>query len=100
MSTTVTELVVEDVLGAPVQVFAERFEALHEVLAASVAHGDRSYLVTLDGPLGTIMVVTPNDGSTPAEQGAPVGLEWSPSVVRVHRGAMAEAPDVALEVTG
>lgn len=51
MSTTVTELVVEDVLGAPVQVFAERFEALHEVLAASVAHGDRSYLVTLDGRL-------------------------------------------------
>jgi acyl-CoA synthetase (AMP-forming)/AMP-acid ligase II len=50
--TTVTsELVVEDVLGAPVQVFAERFRALHEVLAASVAHGDRPYLVTLDGRL-------------------------------------------------
>lgn len=50
-STGLTELVVEDVLGAPVQVFAERFRALHEVLAASVAHGDRPYLVTLDDRL-------------------------------------------------
>lgn len=51
VGTTVGGLVVEDVLGAPVQVFAERFRALHEVLAASVAHGDRSYIVTLDGRL-------------------------------------------------
>ncbi|CAO3435005.1 ABC transporter ATP-binding protein [Azospirillum endophyticum] len=58
------------------------------------------WLYHIDGPLGTLMVVTPNDGSIPAEPGAPVGLDWSPSVVRVHRGAMAEAPDVALEVTG
>ena len=56
------------------------------------------WLYHIDGPLGTVMVVTPNDGSAPADQGAPVGLEWAPSVVRVHRGAMAEAPDVALEV--
>ncbi|MBM9460121.1 acyl--CoA ligase [Nocardioides sp. zg-536] len=49
MSTAVSELVVEDVLGAPVQVFADRYRALHEVLAASVAHGDRTYLRTLDG---------------------------------------------------
>ncbi|MBC9731930.1 class I adenylate-forming enzyme family protein [Nocardioides marmotae] len=48
MSAEVSELVVEDVLGAPVRVFAERFRALHEVLAASVDHGDRTYLRTLD----------------------------------------------------
>ncbi|QYJ03091.1 acyl--CoA ligase [Nocardioides panacisoli] len=47
----VSELRVEEVLGAPVQVFAQRHHALHEVLAASVAHGDRPYLVTLEGRL-------------------------------------------------
>lgn len=46
-----SELVVEDVLGAPVQVFANRFRALHEVLAVSVEHGDRPYIVTLEGRL-------------------------------------------------
>ncbi|MBU2698588.1 class I adenylate-forming enzyme family protein [Pimelobacter sp. 30-1] len=49
--TTVTELRVETVLGAPVQVFPDRFRALHEVLAASLEHGDRPYVVTLDGRL-------------------------------------------------
>lgn len=45
------ELQVEQVLGAPVQVFADRFRALHEVLAASVEYGDRTYLVSLEGRL-------------------------------------------------
>ena len=45
------EMHVEDVLGAPVQVYTDRFRALHEVLAASVEHGDRPYLVTLEGSL-------------------------------------------------
>ena len=42
------ELVREDVLGAPVTLFARRHRALHEVLAASVEHGDRTYLATLE----------------------------------------------------
>ncbi|GAA4810607.1 class I adenylate-forming enzyme family protein [Nocardioides caeni] len=45
------ELRTEQVLGAPVQVFADRFRALHEVLAASVEYGDRAYLVSLEGRL-------------------------------------------------
>ncbi len=45
------ELRTEQVLGAPVQVFADRFHALHEVLAASVRFGDRPYVVTLEGVL-------------------------------------------------
>lgn len=40
---------VEEVLGAPIPVFVDRFRALHEVLAASVQYGDRTYLVTLEG---------------------------------------------------
>ncbi|MBP2230115.1 putative spermidine/putrescine transport system ATP-binding protein [Azospirillum agricola] len=55
------------------------------------------WLYHVDGPLGTLMAVTPNDGSAPLDLDAPVGVDWSPSVVRVHRGAMAEAPDPALE---
>lgn len=42
------ELVVEEVMGAPVQVFAHRRRALHELLAESVEHGERTYLATLD----------------------------------------------------
>nr|WP_211113975.1 ABC transporter ATP-binding protein [Azospirillum picis] len=56
------------------------------------------WLYHVDGPLGTVMVVTPNDGTPPVEAGAPVGLDWTASVVRVHRGALAEAPDPALEM--
>lgn len=43
------EMHVEQVLGAPVQVYSQRFRALHEVLAASLEHGERPYLVTLEG---------------------------------------------------
>lgn len=46
-----SELRVEEVLGAPVQVFVDRPRALHEVLAASVVHGDRPYVVTREGTL-------------------------------------------------
>ena len=46
-----TELVVEEVLGARIPVFANRHRALHEVLAASVEHGERPYIVTLEGRL-------------------------------------------------
>ena len=42
------ELVREEVLGSPVTLFAHRHRALHEVLAASVAHGDRTYIATLE----------------------------------------------------
>jgi len=42
------ELVREEVLGAPVTLFAHRHHALHEVLAASVEHGDRTYIATLE----------------------------------------------------
>lgn len=42
------ELVVEDVLGAPVQLFVNRRRALHELLAESLQHGDRTYLATLE----------------------------------------------------
>lgn len=47
-----SELRTEDVLGAPVHVFVDRYHALHEVLADSVRHGDRPYVVTLEGTLG------------------------------------------------
>ncbi len=46
-----SEMRTEEVLGAPVSLFVDRFHALHEVLADSVRHGDRPYLVTLDGQL-------------------------------------------------
>jgi putative spermidine/putrescine transport system ATP-binding protein len=55
------------------------------------------WLYHIDGPLGTLMAVTPNDGSAPLETGVPVGVDWNPSVVRVHRGRLAEAPDPTLE---
>ncbi|MFD1624166.1 ABC transporter ATP-binding protein [Azospirillum griseum] len=55
------------------------------------------WLYHIDGPLGTLMAVTPNDGSAPLDTGEPVGLDWTPSVVRVHRGRLAEAPDPTLE---
>ncbi|WP_431952761.1 class I adenylate-forming enzyme family protein [Nocardia lijiangensis] len=42
------EMTVEDVLGAPLPVVKNRGRALREVLAASVALGDREYLVTED----------------------------------------------------
>ncbi|HTW18432.1 MAG TPA: class I adenylate-forming enzyme family protein [Nocardioides sp.] len=41
------ELVTEEVLGAPVSVFANRRRALHELLAESVGHGERTYIATL-----------------------------------------------------
>ncbi|WP_328379719.1 AMP-binding protein [Streptomyces sp. NBC_00440] len=40
------ELVHEDVLGSRMQVFAHRGTSLADVVAASVRHGDRDYLVT------------------------------------------------------
>ncbi|WP_324784373.1 class I adenylate-forming enzyme family protein [Streptomyces sp. H51] len=42
------ELVREDVLGARIQVFARRERSLADVVAASVRHGDRDYIVTED----------------------------------------------------
>lgn len=45
------ELVREEVLGAPVTLFANRRRALHEVLADSVQHGDRPYIVSLEEEL-------------------------------------------------
>ncbi len=42
------ELVNEEVLGSSLPVFANRKRALHEVLAASLEHGDRPYIVTAD----------------------------------------------------
>ncbi|MFA6577400.1 MAG: class I adenylate-forming enzyme family protein [Nocardioides sp.] len=46
-----SEMQVEDVLGAQIPVFVDRFRALHEVLAASVRFGDRPYLVSLESSL-------------------------------------------------
>lgn len=42
------EVVVEDVLGAPAQVFRNRRTSLTELLAESAGHGDRDYIVTED----------------------------------------------------
>ncbi len=42
------ELVREEVLGAPVTLFANRQRALHDVLATSMDHGDRVYIASLD----------------------------------------------------
>ncbi|MEU0506825.1 class I adenylate-forming enzyme family protein [Nocardia sp. NPDC005998] len=42
------EMTVEDVLGAPIPVIKDRVRALGDVLANSVALGDRDYLVTED----------------------------------------------------
>ncbi|MCD4523569.1 class I adenylate-forming enzyme family protein [Nocardioides sp. cx-173] len=46
-----SEMRTEQVLGAPVAVFVERYRALHEVLADSVRHGDRPYVVSLEATL-------------------------------------------------
>ncbi|WP_327101512.1 acyl--CoA ligase [Nocardia vinacea] len=43
------EMTVEDVLGAPIPVIKDRVRSLREVLAGSIALGDRDYLVTEDG---------------------------------------------------
>ncbi len=53
------------------------------------------WLYHIDGPLGTLMAVTPNDGAAPLETGAPVGVDWAPSVVRVQRGLRVGASDPA-----
>ncbi|PWC42612.1 ABC transporter ATP-binding protein [Azospirillum sp. TSO22-1] len=51
------------------------------------------WLYHVDGPLGTLMAVSPNDGEPPLEPGAPVGVDWSPRVVRLLRGGLpASAP--------
>lgn len=42
------ELGREDVLGSPLTVFRSRARALHELLADSVEHGDRTYIATAD----------------------------------------------------
>ncbi|WP_063048725.1 class I adenylate-forming enzyme family protein [Nocardia arthritidis] len=42
------EMVVEDVLGAPMPVVRHRKSSLREVLVAGSAHGDHDYLVTAD----------------------------------------------------
>lgn len=42
------ELTREDVLGAPATLFANRRRALHELLAESVEHGERTYIATLE----------------------------------------------------
>ena len=42
------ELQREDVLGDPVAVFSSRARAMHELLAASVEHGDRTYIATAE----------------------------------------------------
>ncbi|MDF1604125.1 class I adenylate-forming enzyme family protein [Nocardioides sp. YIM 152315] len=42
------ELVRESVLGAPTTLFAHRRRALHQLLAESVEHGDRTYIATLE----------------------------------------------------
>ncbi|WP_040868916.1 class I adenylate-forming enzyme family protein [Nocardia exalbida] len=42
------EMVIEDVLGAPMPVVRHRKSSLREVLVAASAHGDRDYLVTAD----------------------------------------------------
>ena len=38
----------EDVLGNPASVFSSRARALHELLAASVEHGERTYIATAE----------------------------------------------------
>jgi acyl-CoA synthetase (AMP-forming)/AMP-acid ligase II len=46
------ELGQEDVLGTPATVFTSRARALHEILAGSVEHGDRTYIATADRRIG------------------------------------------------
>ncbi|HEX2893716.1 MAG TPA: AMP-binding protein [Marmoricola sp.] len=42
------EMIEEDVLGTRLPVFVHRRRALHELLAESVEHGDRTYIATAD----------------------------------------------------
>ncbi|OWT74994.1 MULTISPECIES: ABC transporter ATP-binding protein [unclassified Achromobacter] len=41
------------------------------------------WMYEMDTPVGTLTVLTPNDGSAPHENGARVGLDWAAGVVRV-----------------
>ncbi|GAB2868443.1 steroid-24-oyl-CoA synthetase [Nocardioides pacificus] len=45
------ELVTDDVLGARLPVFKNRARALHEVLAESAVHGERTYIATREASL-------------------------------------------------
>src|SRR3546814_18959169 len=42
------EMVVEDVRGVQLPIYRNRRRALHELLAESVQHGDRTYIATAD----------------------------------------------------
>ncbi|MBV7483457.1 ABC transporter ATP-binding protein [Bordetella sp. BOR01] len=41
------------------------------------------WLYELDSALGRLILVTPNDGADPLEEGESTGLDWSPAAVRV-----------------
>jgi putative spermidine/putrescine transport system ATP-binding protein len=41
------------------------------------------WLFTVDTPLGTMTVSTPNQGDEPPEEGSAVGLDWSPANLRI-----------------
>jgi len=49
------------------------------------------WLFTVETPIGTMTVSTPNQGGEPAAEGAPVGLDWSPANLRVISGTAAAA---------
>ena len=53
------ELVTEDVLGEPMQVFAQRPARLREVLAGSAVHGDRLAMAFSDGRRDHLRAVQP-----------------------------------------
>lgn len=45
------------------------------------------WLYHVDGSLGDLMVAVPNNGSEPLEEGARVGIDWSPEIVRALESA-------------
>jgi putative spermidine/putrescine transport system ATP-binding protein len=49
------------------------------------------WLFTIETPLGTMTVSTPNQGGEPPAEGSRVGLDWSPANLRVIAGTAAAA---------
>ncbi len=49
------------------------------------------WLFTVETPLGTMTVSTPNQGGEPPAEGSTVGLDWSPANLRIIAGTAAAA---------
>jgi len=49
------------------------------------------WLFTVETPLGTMTVSTPNQGDEPPQEGSPVGLDWAPANLRIMPSSSAAA---------